>query len=87
MGNVQHLSNGNSVIGWGGLPTPNLTEVEPNGTKVFELGFDAPYVSYRAFRFPWHGYPTWAPSLVTELVNNSLKVNDELERCNRYFKI
>jgi hypothetical protein len=66
MGSVQRLPNGNFVIGWGGLSNPNVTEVKPDGTKVFELGFDTPYVNYRAFRFPWHGYPTWAPTLVAQ---------------------
>ena len=74
MGNVQYLPNGNKVIGWGGSSSPNLTEVTADGTKVFELGFGGPYVSYRAFRFPWHGYPTWSPSLVIELSNNAPKL-------------
>jgi hypothetical protein len=71
MGNVQLLPNGNYMIGWGGSSSPNATEVKPDGTKVFELGFDAPYVNYRSFRFPWHGYPTWAPTLVAQQGTNS----------------
>ena len=64
MGNAQYLPNGSFVIGWGGLPSPNITEVKQDGTKVFEMAFDAPYVNYRGFRFEWEGYPTWAPDLV-----------------------
>ena len=55
-GNAQRLSNGNTLIGWGGdgpNPGPVCTEVTPDGRKVFELFFDDPNVeSYRAFRFP-----------------------------------
>ncbi|MGE5221684.1 MAG: aryl-sulfate sulfotransferase, partial [Omnitrophica WOR_2 bacterium] len=66
MGDVQHLPNGNILIGWGGVPNPNITEIKPDNTKIFELGFDAPYVNYRAYRFPWHGNPNWAPNLVMQ---------------------
>jgi len=55
-GNAQRLSNGNTMIGWGGDGSndgPVCTEVTPDGQKVFELFFDDPDVeSYRAFRFP-----------------------------------
>ncbi|MBM2816159.1 MAG: hypothetical protein HW421_2921 [Ignavibacteria bacterium] len=48
MGSVQRLDNGNTFIGWGGLRNigenndddsfnPIVTEVKPDGTKVFEL--------------------------------------------------
>jgi hypothetical protein len=69
MGNVQLLPNGNFFIGWGGVSSPNATEIQPDGTKLFELGFDTPYVNYRSYRFPWNGYPTWPPTLV---VTNSV---------------
>ncbi len=74
MGNVQHLSNGNIMIGWGGVSSPNITEIKPDGTKVLELGFDTPYVNYRSFRFQWHGYPTWAPALVIQPEGGSIKL-------------
>lgn len=72
MGDVQRLPNGNTLIGWGSgngdylnLPSfANLTEVKPDGSKALELSLPQQYVSYRAFRFVWHGYPTWTPSLV-----------------------
>jgi len=71
MGNVQLLPNGNFMIGWGCISNPNATEVKPDGTKVLELGFDAPYLNYRAYRFPWHGYPTWTPTLVAQPESDS----------------
>lgn len=62
MGNAQRLSNGNMLIGWGsGLPT--LTEVTPAGDKAFELTMALAHQSYRAYRFPWTGRPTWPPTL------------------------
>lgn len=51
MGNVQRLPNGNTLIGWGST-TPTVTEVRPDGEKVFELSFESGMFSYRAFRFP-----------------------------------
>lgn len=62
MGSHQRLPNGNALIGWGTAST-TTTEVTPDGTKVFELTFE-PYMSYRAFRFPWQGFPTTDPTLV-----------------------
>ena len=59
------------MIGWGAHSNPSATEVKSDGTKVFEMGFDAPYVNYRTFRFPWHGYPSWAPALVAQQGTNS----------------
>lgn len=66
MGNAQRKSNGNTVIGWGSTSDPGITEVKPNGDKAFELAYVAPYVSYRAFRFPWEGFPSWPPTLVLQ---------------------
>lgn len=69
MGSNQRLNNGNTVIGWGFASTfpfskgPDVTEVKPDGTKVFEMTMDLMFFSYRAFRFPWQGNPTWPPQL------------------------
>jgi hypothetical protein len=54
MGDVQRLTDGNTLIGWGGAPTPTLTEVRPDGSTALEMAF--PYndvVSYRAHCFPF----------------------------------
>ena len=50
MGNVQPLPGGNWVVGWGS-GDPNFTEFKADGSKVFEVRYDA--VSYRAFKFDW----------------------------------
>ena len=66
MGDVRRLSNGNTVTGWGTNSSPVLIEAKPDGSKAFELAIQPPYFNYRAFRFPWHGYPTAAPTLVAQ---------------------
>ena len=55
MGYVDRLPNGNTLIGWG-VSTPSVTEVSPEGVKLFELSLPDNVVSYRAFRFQWNVY-------------------------------
>lgn len=72
MGNLQRLPNGNSLIGWGGgtlsaplaRPSEAITEFTPEGEAALDINVDIPYVSYRAYRFPWQGFPTTPPKLV-----------------------
>jgi len=69
MGDVQRLADGNTFLDWGaasnspGYQFVTMNEVDPNGQPVFQLSFDQPYVSYRAFRSPWQGSPLTLPSL------------------------
>ena len=49
-----------------------MTEVSPDNQTLFELIFDEPYVSYRAFRFPWQGTPATPPALAYKLDGNTL---------------
>ncbi len=69
MGNTQRLPSGNTLLSWGapftraGYSYFSVTEVTPQNQTVFDLTFDQPYVSYRAFLFPWHGYPDSQPVL------------------------
>ena len=78
LGDVQTLSDGNMVVGWGtpsqakGYSFVTMTEVNPNNQTIFELIFDQPYVSYRAFRFPWQGTPAALPDLAYKLDGNVL---------------
>ncbi len=66
MGNVQRLPNGNTLIGWGST-SPAVTEVRPDGSKVFELKYAPGVYTYRAFRFDWKptlvNVPAEVPSL------------------------
>jgi hypothetical protein len=65
MGSSRRLPNGNTLVGWGsGYPT--LTEFRQDGSKALELAFDAPLVSYRAYRAPWQGLPVDPPTLMAE---------------------
>lgn len=73
MGNTQRLSNGNTVIGWGS-GVPAFTEITTSGSVVFELALESPMLNYRAFKFPWVGYPVTKPALVAELENSDVAV-------------
>jgi hypothetical protein len=78
MGNVQKLADGNLVLGWGapsqvtGYSFVTMAEVNPANQTIFELTFDEPYVSYRAFRFPWQGTPATLPALAYKIAGNTL---------------
>jgi hypothetical protein len=63
-GNVQLLSNANVFIGWGSAPL--ISEFSYEGKLLFNAHFPPDVESYRAFRFPWKGYPTDAPAVVAE---------------------
>lgn len=69
MGNTQRLADGNTVLSWGAPQTgtgyvfATISEVTPENDTIFELTFVQPYVSYRAFRFPWQGSPYTLPDL------------------------
>lgn len=78
MGNLQRLPDGNSLLSWGAPSTKPqfgnvaITEVSPDKQVLFELAFDRPYVSYRAFRFPWHGFPDTLPALALKVERGDL---------------
>lgn len=65
MGNVQRLPNGNTLINWGDPALPKITEVNPDGTVVYEADFIPVMNNYRTFRFECSGFML-APSLVAE---------------------
>ena len=64
LGNMQRLPGGNSVVGWGRSSKPVFTEFNFLGTKLLEFSALKGVGSYRAFRFPWQGYPSWPPALI-----------------------
>ncbi len=78
MGNIQRLPNGNSFFDWGSLSTEpnyayiNMTEVDPNNNIVWEVAFDQPFVSYRAFRHNWMGFPDTRPALAFQKNGSAL---------------
>jgi Arylsulfotransferase (ASST) len=69
MGDTQRLSDGNTFLDWGAPSTADgynwmtMSEVSSDGRNLFDLAFVQPYVSYRAFLFPWQGSPNTLPAL------------------------
>ncbi len=68
-GNVQTLSNGDTLVGYGGVPA--ISEYSRSGSLVFDahLPFDTLY--YRAYRHPWSAQPATAPALLASLNDTS----------------
>ena len=66
-GNMQTLPDGNAVVGYGGVPA--ISEFASGGAVLFDahLPFDMSF--YRAFRFPWSGHPSTAPTVLANLNN------------------
>jgi hypothetical protein len=56
-GSAQRLPNGNTFICSGPFGVQKITEVTPEGEKVFEMKFPAGAFSYRALRFPQPNSP------------------------------
>ncbi len=81
MGYVQRLDNGNTLINWGLnfngsalVDQPAVTEVRPNGTIVYELHVDIPYLVYRAEKFVLPASSSAVNS--TTLTNTSLVLGE-----------
>jgi hypothetical protein len=79
MGNTQRLADGNTFLDWGapythgqGYAYETMTEVSPDNRTLFEMAFDRAYVSYRAFRFPWQGFPDTLPALAYKTDGNGI---------------
>jgi hypothetical protein len=73
-GSAERLANGNTFVGWGGLPgvtTVACTEV--SGTNVvFQMKFDnTNVVSYRSFRFPYPPHLQANPVSITEVASGN----------------
>jgi hypothetical protein len=62
-GNMQALSNGDWLVGWG--QDPDFSEFSATGQLLFDAHLPAAYESYRTYRLPWSGQPTNPPVLVT----------------------
>jgi hypothetical protein len=66
-GNMQTLADGNSLVGFGGIPA--ISEFSPGGTLLFDAHLPYDMSFYRAFRFPWSGRPASPPSVLANLNN------------------
>jgi hypothetical protein len=58
---MQLLPDGDTFLGWG--QQPYFSEDTAGGQEDFDAHFTEPTSSYRAYRFPWSGQPTTAPSV------------------------
>ena len=63
-GNAQVLPNGNVFVGWGRALA--ISEFSRDGELLFDARLPPGNRSYRAFRFPWRGYPTDRPAVAAE---------------------
>jgi hypothetical protein len=68
-GNAQTLENGNTVVGYGGVPY--VSEYGPDGSLLFDAHFPLDQVFYRAYRHPWSGSPLTPPAVVANLNNTN----------------
>jgi hypothetical protein len=66
-GNMQTLSSGNAVVGWGGVPA--ISEYAPGGELLFDAHQPFEEIFYRAYRFPWSGQPSSPPAVLASLNN------------------
>jgi Arylsulfotransferase (ASST) len=63
-GSLQVLPNGNVFVGWGSSPV--ISEFSPDGELLFSASFPIEGETYRAFRFPWKGFPEDSPAIAAE---------------------
>src|SRR5581483_5453677 len=62
-GSVQELQGGDSFVGWGS--SRYLSEYNSRRQMIFDARFKDINVSYRAYRFPFNGYPPTQPRVAT----------------------
>jgi len=60
-GDLQPLSGGNWIVGWG--QEPYFSEFAGNGLLLLNAHLPAAYQSYTVLKFPWSGAPTGPPQL------------------------
>ncbi len=66
-GNMQTLADGNTLVGFGGVP--QMTEYTQNGTVLFDAHLPYEMIFYRSFRFPWTARPARLPTVLANLNN------------------
>ncbi len=64
-GNTQTLPDGNTVVGYGGVPA--ISEYAKDGALLFDANLPFDMSFYRAYRFPWRARPASPPSLLATL--------------------
>jgi hypothetical protein len=67
-GNMQTLPNGNTLVGFGGVPA--ISEyASDGGGPVFDAHLPYEQAFYRAYRFPWRARPASPPAILSSLNN------------------
>jgi hypothetical protein len=64
-GNMQTLADGNTLVGYGGVPA--ISEYATGGSLLFDAHQPFDMSFYRAFRFPWSGRPLSPPAVLASL--------------------
>ena len=64
-GNMQTLPDGNTLVGYGGLPA--ISEYAPDGALLLDAHLPYDMTFYRAFRFPWSARPASPPTVLAAL--------------------
>jgi hypothetical protein len=64
-GNAQALADGNTLVGYGGVP--EISEFASGGSLLFDANLPYDMSFYRAFRFPWSGRPLSPPATLAAL--------------------
>jgi hypothetical protein len=64
-GNMQTLADGDTVVGYGGVPA--ISEYAANGSLLLDANLPFDMSFYRAFRFPWSGRPASPPAVLADL--------------------
>jgi hypothetical protein len=68
-GNAQTLPDGNTLVGYGGVPA--ISEYSPSGALLFDAHQPYDMSFYRAFRYPWSGQPLTPPAVLADLNNTA----------------
>lgn len=68
-GSVQILPNKNVMVSWGNRAW--FSEFTHDGKLLYNAHFGGGVESFRAWKFPWKGYPKWAPKLLAYAHNES----------------
>jgi hypothetical protein len=70
-GNVQTLADGDTVVGYGGVP--EISEYAKDGSLLFDAHMPYDMLFYRAYRLPWSGRPLSPPAVLASLNNTALE--------------
>ena len=66
-GDVQTLADGDSVVGFGGVP--EISEFAADGSLLFDAHLPYDMIFYRAYRSPWSGQPLSPPAVAANFNN------------------